>query len=147
MTKLTHKYFWMLGNDLPKDVLSDYEKALKKKNPKSSKLLQSVMLANKGCPITPQLFCTPAAIAMFKRGSVKDEFLDELATAIEFLERGMQKGFGESDNPAIFSIVSDRKGNIKNIGINDRNLNTILKPMVRLKPLVFILNSLKHFLW
>jgi pyruvate,orthophosphate dikinase len=146
MSKLTYKYFWMLGSNLPNNVLGDYKDAVgNKKSIRSSKLFQGISLAQEGCPINPQLFITPTTIKMFKKGRVEDDFLDELSIAIEFIEKSIGKGFGDSENPATLSIVSDRIGNVKNIGINERNLSTYVQNFGQAKAYAMFIEFLETF--
>ncbi|MCC7442534.1 MAG: pyruvate, phosphate dikinase [Bdellovibrionales bacterium] len=118
----SHRYFWILDNQVPAPLLAEYGDAVK--NRSGSNLAQAVRLLQSGVPVLPQAFVTPATAKL--AGKPGRDFFEEFGEVVSRLEEITKCRLGSDQYPLLVSVQGDLSGAVRNIGCSPRTLRGMI---------------------
>ncbi len=118
-----HNYFWLIDNELPEEIISEYQLALSQKP--SSTLTRTIELIDKKVPLPPMAYLTSKFNQknLAKPGQSLLEDLDSLLKRFEAITRSQ---FGSTTYPLLVSVQGDFCGTIRGIGMTPQNLSSLV---------------------
>lgn len=121
------KCFWILDNDISRNDVAGYVEALRGyKNFFESRLVRLVELIEREIPIPSYVYLSPLAAKYLRDSRPSNVFLDAFSQILDALEKRTHLKLGGNENPLLLTVQNEFCGTIRNIGVTDDNLSTLV---------------------
>jgi pyruvate,orthophosphate dikinase len=136
------RYFWLLDNELPLEVIRDYLDSLGSRGP--SALLQQIRLIEARVPVSPKAYLTSDAISAAEKG-FPEALIRELDHTLSRFESLVHLRFASQERPLLVTVRSDLGGAIRNLGCNPAGLRGMIHDFGRARAYSLYIGFLESF--